>query len=137
MNLVADTNIIIAAILRSSTTQDIIFNSNVRIYAPEYLMDEIIEHKQELIEKMEVSDSVFESIYNIVLSKITIVPKSDYSSHKEKAISSCPDPQDWPFFVLAFHLSIPLWSNDLSLKRQKFIRVIDTKEIIKILSCGD
>lgn len=137
MILVIDTNIIIAAIIRNSTTQDIIFNENLQLYSPEYVLSEIKNHKAELIRKSGYTSEMFDTISELVFSKITIVPCEEYAHHQNHAINISPDKEDWPFFALCIHMHALLWSNDAKLKDQKVIKVITTNELISVITCSD
>lgn len=137
MILVADTNIIIAAIIRNSTTQDIIFNKNLQLYSPEYVLSEIKNHKAELVKKSGYTSEIFDIVSEIVFSKITVVPYEEYSHHRDHAIVVSPDKEDWPFFALCMHMHALLWSNDAKLKDQKVIKVINTNELIAAIKCSD
>ncbi len=49
MTIVVDSNRIIAALLKDSTTRSILFNNNFEFIAPEFVKNELKEHKQEFI----------------------------------------------------------------------------------------
>lgn len=134
MILVVDTNIIIAAALKRSVTQDLVFNSALQLYTPEFVKDEIQKHKEELLEKGGYSEEEFNIILSIVFLKITIVPQSEYKNLKNEVLDFSPDKNDWPFLALAKHLDAAVWSNDNDLKiKQNAIRVFATSELIKLL----
>ena len=51
MELVIDANVIISALISSSgKTAEMLFSDRLKLYAPEYLMDEISKHKKEISE---------------------------------------------------------------------------------------
>jgi predicted nucleic acid-binding protein len=51
MKLVLDSNIIFSALIKKSKTRDIILSDLFELYAPEYIFNEIIKHKELLLKK--------------------------------------------------------------------------------------
>lgn len=134
MILVVDTNIVIAAALRPSVTQELIFNNSFQLYTPEFILEEIEKHEDELLEKSGYARESFRLILSLLFSRITIVPADAYSQYKKGVLIFSPDTNDWPFLALAKHLGAALWSNDSSLKRgQDVIRVLATGDLLKLL----
>ncbi len=133
MIFVVDTNIIVSAILRPALTQELVFSSDFELFAPEYVKNEMADHKSEFLKKSGYSEHQFELIVALVFSKITIIPASEYEKYRTEVLEFVPDKDDWPFFALARHLDSALWSNDVALKKkQTRIRVLNTEDIISI-----
>ena len=134
MMLVVDTNVIISAALRKSITQDILFNKVFQFYAPEFVREEIEEHKEELLESGTYTNDEFNAVLSLIFSKISIVPEEEYAPHKEEVLRFSPDKDDWPFLALAKHLNAALWSYDSDLRlKQNIIKVHTTSELVKFL----
>lgn len=134
MILVVDTNIVISAIIKSSTTQAIILKEEFKLFSLEFLKDEIEEHKDLILKKTRYSEQDFQIILSLVYSEITIVPKSYYQYLKQEILEITPDKKDWPFLALAKHLNARLWSNDSDLKqKQSVVSVITTTDLLKLL----
>ena len=51
MDLVVDANIIIAAIIKESTSYTLLFREDFHLYTAEYIFTEIEEHKEEILKK--------------------------------------------------------------------------------------
>jgi predicted nucleic acid-binding protein len=45
MNLVIDANILFALLIRKGKTEDIFFNDTIKLYAPEFMLDEFEKYK--------------------------------------------------------------------------------------------
>jgi len=134
MILVVDTNIIIAAAIRTTITQDIIFKYSFTLYSPEFVKEEINKHKKEILERSRLTESELDIILSILYSRIRIIPGEEYSYLKKQILEFAPDKKDWPFLALAKHLDAILWSNDLALKRkQNVVKVVTTKELVTLL----
>jgi len=133
MELVADTNIVISAILRPGMTRSLIFYPGFRLYSPKLLVEELENNKDELIQKSHVKDEEYRSIVRIVLSNVSIAPESDYDAFKDEAEAISPDWKDRAFFAVALQRKCAIWSNEKRLKKQKNVNVYNTKELLELL----
>ncbi|MFH1200258.1 MAG: PIN domain-containing protein, partial [Candidatus Micrarchaeota archaeon] len=113
----ADTNVIVAAILRAGLTRSLIFSGELQLASPDYAYAEITNHEEEYLEKSGLQRPAFERAVEIVLSRITSTPEEEYEGQAMAARTISPDASDWPFFALALTKRCPLWSNDRLLKR--------------------
>ena len=114
-------------------TFELIFNSQINLFAPEYLTTEIEKHKQEILEKSSLSYSDFDTILSLISPQISFVSYRDFSSLSQQAKSISPDKNDTEYFALALKLNCPIWSNDKRLKEQSEIRIYSTTELINLL----
>jgi predicted nucleic acid-binding protein len=57
MNIVIDSNILFAALLKDSKIRNIILNYEGYFIFPAYIFEELIEHKEELIKKSKLRTS--------------------------------------------------------------------------------
>ena len=133
MELVIDANILFAALIKNSVTAEILFNENVYLFAPEFLLEEFIEHKEEIIKKMNRSLNEFDYILGLLKSLIKFVPREEFQRFLGEAEIVTPDKDDAPYFALALKLNIPIWSNDKKLKEQNKVKVYSTSEILSLL----
>jgi predicted nucleic acid-binding protein len=135
MNLVIDSNIFIAAILRDGKIRELMVKSPYILLLPEVIYEEITEHKEELIKKSGLSEEDFNALSILISEYIRIVPDIQTLAYKTEAeiIIGKIDPDDTPFFAtsLAFG-SCPIWSDDSHLRKQTKIKIISTKEMIEL-----
>jgi predicted nucleic acid-binding protein len=135
MKLVIDSNIIFSALISpSGKTAELIFLESIDLYSTRTLEIELFEHKLELMKKSGFSESEFDSICIFILRKICFVETAELVSFEEFANKICPDKDDVQFFALCLAKGIPLWSNDKLLKTQKTVKVINTSQLVKMLS---
>ena len=127
-----DTNIVAAAILRAGMSRRLLFRSELILYSPAFLRDEILEHEAEFCLKSGLNEDAFDKACDLVLANILIVDEEEYTHRQEWAKQISPDPDDWPFLALAKEKGCALWSNDKRLKRQKEIIVYDTIELARM-----
>ena len=134
MILVVDTNVVISAALRGSTTQELIFNNAFQLYTPEFVKEEIEKYKNEIMQKGNYTETEFQTILSLIFSRITIVPENEYAKHKEEILKFTPDVKDWPFLALAKHLGAALWTYDSIIKRkQNVIKIFTTGQLFRLL----
>ena len=119
-NLVVDTNIIFSALIpEQSRIRDLLFESDVLFYAPNYLIYEIYAHKEKLLKNSKLNEQEFYIVLNSLLECIQFVPIAliDKASRK-KAYEFCKDidEKDTPFVALAIFLNIHFWTGDKILK---------------------
>lgn len=134
MQVVSDTNIIVAAFLKKGDTRRLLFSKQFEIFSPDRIVFEILANKEEFKQKGNMNEDEFQQALELELENIVIIPIEEYSLFKKKALSICPSghEDDWPFFALALKLNCALWSNDLALKKQSDISVYSTTELLKL-----
>ncbi|HII54240.1 hypothetical protein COT30_00730 [Candidatus Micrarchaeota archaeon CG08_land_8_20_14_0_20_49_17] len=133
MELVADTNIVAAAILRDGLTRSLLFRSDIQAYSPAHLLDELEKYKPEFMEKSGLSPDSYDDAVKLVLRNVSTSQLDNYAQFEQEAKKISPDPGDWPFFALALAKNCAVWSNDKKLKNQKQVTVYDTTELYGIL----
>ncbi|MDO8553678.1 MAG: PIN domain-containing protein [Candidatus Micrarchaeota archaeon] len=137
LELIVDANILFSALLAKSATRALIFNSQLKLYSPEYLLSELDEHLKsdnELKEKLKQTNEETNAVIHELIHNINIFPISEYAIFVKRAIEICPDEYDAPYFALALKLKCQLWSNDKRLKKQQIIGVLNTSELISLLN---
>lgn len=131
MDLVIDANVLFSALISSEgRTFDLIFNDKFRLYAPEFLLEEIKKHKDEIVEKSSLSYENFELLFVILSSRIAFIPRNEFEEFRLLAKEISPDINDIEYFALALKLDCAIWSNDKLLKNQEKIKVYSTKELL-------
>jgi predicted nucleic acid-binding protein len=136
MILLVDTNIIISSLIRDSIIRRIIIDDNLRLFVPEYTLDEIRKHKNEVCKKADISEFDFDILLSLIFSNITVVPSSEYHDHmtKAKKIIGKYDVTDVPFVACCLALKADgIWTEDKDFKKQKTVNVFTTKDILRIM----
>jgi predicted nucleic acid-binding protein len=130
MELVIDANILFAALIKDSTTSDILFKHT--LYAPEFILEEFRKYKDKLREKTKRTEESFNEFFAIMERNIIFVPKEELTAHIKDAEKISPDPKDVLYIALALKLHCSLWSQDKALKQQNVIKIYSTEELNKI-----
>ncbi|MFH1306852.1 MAG: PIN domain-containing protein [Candidatus Micrarchaeota archaeon] len=133
MELVADTNVVVSAVLKAGLTRNLLFNSSLDLCSPDFLSQELEKHKAEFVKKSGLEEDDYLEAVDLVLSNILQISFSDYRKFEAKAKEFSPDFDDWPFFAVALCQNCSIWSDDKLLKKQKEIKIYITKEILEYI----
>ena len=129
MDLVIDSNILFAALLKESGTSDILFKH--KLHAPEFIFEEFNKYKDYLKGKTKRTEENFNELFDLFERNVILIPKEEIDPFTEKAKKISPDEKDIPYLALALKLKCSLWSNDRDLKeKQNIIQVYSTEELI-------
>src|SRR3989339_355750 len=132
MDLVIDSNILFAALLKDSGTSDILFKH--KLYAPEFIFVEFRKYKDYLKGKTKRTEEQFNEFFDLFERNVILIPKEEVYLFIEKAERISPDAKDIPYLALALKLRCGLWSNDRDLKeKQDVVQVYTTEELIKMI----
>ncbi len=131
MKFVLDSNIIFSALIKKSTTRNIILSDIFDLYAPEYIFSEITKHKELLLRKSKMNEGDFDALLLLLQKHIHLVPKDKYNEKIALAedILRNIDITDSPFLALSLALDCSIWSNDGHFKQQNKAGVYTTKEL--------
>lgn len=133
MKFVVDTNVLFTQFWKDSFTKELFNDPRLELYSPEFALEEIKHHMQDIIDKTAISKDEFIRLRLELTSLIEFIPLSEYSEKLKEVQRFIPDSSDIDFFGLAIKLECPLWSNDSELKKQSKVEVFTTEEIIGLL----
>lgn len=132
MNVVIDTNIVIAALLKDSQTRKLLLYPKNDLYYPEISINEIEKYKPMIRERTGMTDTQLQSMIHLLLEQTNLIATEELKSQLKKAhrITKSIDEKDAP--ILAGALTLPkaiIWSQDKHFKQQKEIKAYTTEEI--------
>ncbi len=126
MKLVVDTNVILSASIRNSTSRSVILNPNHELFIPEFALDEVEKNYDLLSEKSGLPLEEIRLLYDVMKLKLEVIPVADILDRYEKperAIAKV-DEKDVPFLAAALSIDCDgIWSNDGHLKKQRLVKV--------------
>lgn len=120
MRMVIDTNMIFSLLLGKNTRmRDVFFDPAHNVYAPNYIIGEVFEKKQKILDCSALSElELYELLYRI-LGRIQFVNEQYVTlERKAQAFNLCKDidEDDTPFVALALELNGMIWTGDKRLK---------------------
>ena len=135
MRLIVDANILFSFFKKDSFTRKFILShSEIELFTPLYVFEELEEHKEEIKSKARIDNGVYELSKNELLEYVTIVPLDSFRDFWEEAKRISPDPDDVEYLAVALSLDCAVWSNDRDLKKkQSRVLVITTADLIRLL----
>ncbi|HLC31221.1 MAG TPA: PIN domain-containing protein [Candidatus Nanoarchaeia archaeon] len=136
MNLIIDSNILIAAIIRNSITRKLLFDKRFFYFAPSLILEETNKYNSMIKEKTQFSDEEYLFLINSLLKNITIFQTEKLVPYKEEAYNIIKEIDENDALFIATALAIPdsiLWSEDRRLGKQTKVRVITTSELLDLL----
>ncbi|MCR4368755.1 MAG: PIN domain-containing protein [archaeon] len=134
MHLVVDANIVIAALVKDSTTRKLLLSEKFELAAPQFLFEELEKHVSEISKKAKVGKIELNKLilHMQKTSKITIYESGGFRGLMKEAQKISPDKNDSQYFALALHLNCQIWSNDKEMKNQDKVGIFNTKEILEL-----
>lgn len=133
MKIVVDTNRVIAALVKDSTTRSILFDGNFEFITSDYTISEIHEHRDELKAKTNLNDEEFDILLALVFEHITIVPESEYKGFVNECKIDISDSDDVPILATAIATKADgIWAHDPHFNEQKRAKVFTNKDLLKL-----
>ena len=137
--LVVDSCILFSYFMLSRKIRNLILNSNVTLYTPDWAINELNKYFDNKIvkgvEEKGISREEIELIVLDLMQRLIVVPKTLYIDELDGAMKIAEqfDVKDTPFIALALKLNIPIWTGDkktieLGLKTGKYV-ALDTKAV--------
>lgn len=136
MKIVIDTNILIAALIKDSTSRDLLLHSSsLEFYAPRFSLEEVKKHQSFLIKKAKVNEQEFEVLLLLFIKKIVFLEDELIRTKLQDAIEIIGkiDEKDSPFIAAALITKAVIWSNDAHFKKQNKVKTYTTKELLELL----
>ena len=133
MKVLADTNRIIAALLKSDTTRDILFDPTFEFVTPDYSITEIREHKDELLEKTKLTNEEFEILLALIFEHIEIIPHEEYKDFVEECKNDISDTDDIPHLAACLaSKAIGIWAHDPHFMEQCKTKVFTNIDMLRL-----
>lgn len=132
MRLVADTNIIISALLKEGASRKIILDNNFEIITPSYTLSEITKYRNEICERAGLSLFDFNILLEALFKRIKIINKEFYFEYLDNCCKLVEDINDIPFLALAISNNCPVWTEDKHFKKQNKVKILTTKDMLNL-----
>ena len=133
MNIVIDSNRVIAALIKSGTTREILFYREFNFVAPEFLKDEIEKHRGSILSKADLPSKEFEILLSFVFENITFIPRAEYQQFLSELITEISDPNDISYIGVALLTEAEgIWTHDPHFKQQQKMKVFTNIDLLKL-----
>ena len=133
MKFIIDSNRVIAALLKDSTTREILYNRCFEFIAPEFVKEEISKYRTELIKKAKIKSEEFDILLSLFFERITLIPKKEYEAFLKKLKSKISDSKDIPYLACCMAIkALGIWSHDPHLKDQDRVKVFTNIDMLRL-----
>jgi len=137
MRFVLDTNILLSALIRDSTTRKIIVKSGWNFYYPEMSFHEVRKYKDLVLKKSGMNENEYNKLVGLLLSHINIIPDEKIFDKLDRAkeIMAEIDPDDVVFIATQLGVTNSVvWSDDSDFDKQEDIKVLKTADVVKLFT---
>ncbi|MBI1973440.1 PIN domain-containing protein [Candidatus Micrarchaeota archaeon] len=136
MRIVLDSNVFISALIRDSTTRQIIVWADLDLYFPESALHSIRKYEELILKKSGITEADFYKLLEALLRHIKLVPDEEIKNNLVKAKQAMEhvDPEDVLYVATALGLEDSVvWSNDKDFEKQSLIKVLKTEDLVTLL----
>lgn len=135
MFIVVDVNELFSLLIKGTKKSEaIFFSDNIKLIAPKFLLKEFYKHKKEILSKTHRSKEDFSKLASIFERRVEFIPKERFKELIPEALELFPQhTKDVQYLALAKKFDCILWSEEKLLKKQSFIKVLDTEELFDFL----
>lgn len=127
----ADANVLIAALMRDSTTRRLLVLGGHEIHVPDFVFEEIEGHWDELSSRTGLTPDAFREVLGIMRAHLAGHHVDEYTHHLEAAIRVLAnrDVKDVPYVALALRTD-GLWTQDRGLVSMEGVPVVRTVDLV-------
>lgn len=133
MKVTVDANVLFSCLIKDSQTRRLFFNPELSIFAPEFIVEELIKYIFEIRDKSGMSDQNLLLLIETVFRQIKMVSDKDLSPFLPAAASLIKDSKDWLYLACALSEDTIIWTNDKDFKTQSRVKTLTTKELGQII----
>lgn len=135
MLIIVDVNVVLSALIKNSTTRELIVKSEQDFCFPELSLHKIRKYKDLILTKSGLSQTEFSILVNTLFDFIRLIPTEELMSYSEEAKRTMEhiDPEDVLFIAAALSQENgAIWSDDKHFDKQNRITVLKTKDMVKL-----
>ena len=131
MKVVIDSNRVIAALIKDSTTRNILFDNKFEFMAPDTIIMEINKYKATIIEKAGITEEEFDVLLSLIFEHISIVSQNEYVDSLEKFKKDIKDPKDVCYMAVCTSVNAEgIWTHDPHFKEQKNVKMFTNIDLL-------
>src|SRR3989344_1832344 len=105
VELIVDSGIIFTGLTGTGITKSLLFSKSLKLFAPEYLFEELKEHLSRIKLLSSLSSGKIDSLISKLRVHIKIVEKSKFKSFLDEANKLISDPDDTEYLALSLSMN--------------------------------
>ena len=133
MRLIADTNRIMASLIKDSVSRKILQSPHLKFATISFGDKEILKYKKVVIEKAGITEEQFEQVTKIVLKKVEVISDEMVQDKMEEAKNIMDEIDNKDTSFIAASLAIEndgIWSDDKHFEKQDKVKIWKTKDLL-------
>jgi len=136
MLVVIDANELFSLLIKGSkSSKEIFLSKDIELIAPEFILEEFTNNKDELLSKAHRTETEFSEILSVFKNRIKLISEQEFREFIPKALRLFPEhTKDMQYLALALRSDCPIWSEEKLLKKQSSIKVLNTNELFDLIS---
>src|SRR3989344_2512883 len=138
--IIVDANTLFSFFKSDSTRRQVfreLLKRGCEFFSTDKLFDELKSNKSNIIKFAHIDESDFSYLYRLLHNEIKTFSEESYNKFLSKAETISPHAKDVSYFALALSLTIPIWSDEKSFKKQSIVKVLSTAGLVKLLPSLD
>ncbi|MEK6978961.1 MAG: PIN domain-containing protein [Candidatus Micrarchaeota archaeon] len=135
MQLVVDSNIVFAALIKDSVTRRLFLHLNAEFFIIQTNYQELEKYKKELLVKSGMNEASFNLLLEQLMRRCVLVENDALFEHWDdaKKLILEVDVGDVPFVAAALVTGADIWSDDEHFTKQKKIKIWKTADLMEML----
>ena len=135
MKLVADSNRIIAALVKDSYSRRIILHGDLELLAINMSQKDIQKYRKDILSKAKITEEQFNSVFEKLNERMIKLDDAIIQGKMKEAkeIMDKIDKDDTPFIAAALATDTGIWSDDRHFEKQGIIKIWKTKDLSQYL----
>jgi predicted nucleic acid-binding protein len=130
VKVTVDANVLFACLIKDSTTRRLLFNPALSLFAPEFIVNELLIHILRIKKKSGLSDKDLLRLIEKVFGGIILISDENLVPFLPAAASLVNDSKDWLYLSCALREDTIIWGNDSDFAPQRRVKVVTTKELL-------
>ena len=132
MRIVIDANRVIAALIKDSTTRQILFDWNFEFVAPDHILVEIHNHEDRILKATGIKKDEFEILLALIFEHITIIPETEYG-FLETIKDEIKDTKDLQYFASCLASNAHgIWTHDPDFRKQNKVKILTNIDMLRL-----
>lgn len=133
MKIVLDSNRVLAAMIKDSTTREILFDTFFEFIAPDFILTEIRENEGKIIKTANITKGEFEILLALIFEHITIIPETEYDKFVKSIKDEITDAEDISYIAVCLASDAHgIWTHDSHFDKQDKVKVFTNISMLEL-----
>ncbi|MBU0952882.1 MAG: hypothetical protein KKA90_00460 [Nanoarchaeota archaeon] len=132
MRIVIDSNRVLAAMIKDSTTREILLDSFFAFIAPDFILTEVRKQKERVLQATGLTENGFGVFLKIIFDQIEIIPEREYNEFIESLQGDIHDSDDIAYLACCLvSKAHGIWTHDPHFNDQQQVNVFTNIDMLR------